>query len=626
MKKKKIITLSLSLLLALSAFGASVMAEGNDLPEPPQFQENEGMQDGQPPEKPDGEVPPMPMDNMQNNMGQMPQGQPPEKPEGENFEAPKMEFEQGQDKQRPELPADENAPEFVEQGQVPQGEMPQFNNQDTPAQDGQQPGQNQNGPMNFDQQNNQGQMPGQPAQDNQMNQNNNDNRSFIQKILDKIYELFNIKIDYEDLGLQEDKPADMNNNQMPSDMNNNQQPGDMNNQMPGQNNQGPQNGGFPGQSNTVTTYDSANNVTEDASDSTYSSSSDSQNAVLVDGDTVTLSNITVDKTGNSSSESADFNGTNAAVLANNGATLTISDSTVTSNGSHANGVFAYGTGTTLNISDSTITTSGNNSGGLMTTGGATLNATNLTVTTSGNSSAAIRTDRGGGDVNVDEGSYTTSGVGSPAIYSTADVSVSDATLSASTSEAVVIEGGNSVTITNSTVTGNNSKLNGQSTVATNVLIYQSMSGEASEGASTFTMTGGSLTAETGSMFHVTNVTTTINLSNVTLNYASDDLLILSADSWGTSGKNGGNATVNLDDQEVEGKITVDSVSSLKLNITNGSDYTGSIANSGTATVYLENGSTWTLTGDSYVTSISGDLSGLNLNGYKLYVNGVEYNA
>ena len=200
------------------------------------------------------------------------------------------------------------------------------------------------------------------------------------------------------------------------------------------------------------------------------------------------------------------------------------------------------------------------------------------------------------------------------------------TLSASTSEAVVIEGGNSVTITNSTVTGNNSKLNGQSTVATNVLIYQSMSGDASEGASTFTMTGGSLTAETGSMFHVTNVTTTINLSNVTLNYASDDLLILSADSWGTSGKNGGNATVNLDDQEVEGKITVDSVSSLKLNITNGSDYTGSIANSGTATVYLENGSTWTLTGDSYVTSISGDLSGLNLNGYKLYVNGVEYNA
>lgn len=596
MKKKKIITLSLSLLLALSAFGASVMAEDNDLPEPPQFEENEGMQDGQPPEKPDGEVPPMPMDNMQNNMSQMPQGQPPEKPEGENFEAPKMEFEQEQDEQRSELPADENAPEFVEQGQASQGEMPQFNNQDT------------------------------PAQDNQMNQNNNDNRSFIQKILDKIYELFNIKIDYEDLGLEEDKPADMNNNQMPSDMNNNQQPGDMNNQMPGQNNQGPQNGGFPGQSNTVTSYDSANNVTEDASDSTYSSSSDSQNAVLVDGDTVTLNNITVDKTGNSSSENADFNGTNAAVLANNGATLTIIDSTVTSNGSHANGVFAYGTGTTLNISDSTITTSGNNSGGLMTTGGATLNATNLTVTTSGNSSAAIRTDRGGGDVNVDEGSYTTSGVGSPAIYSTADVSVSDATLSASTSEAVVIEGGNSVTITNSTVTGNNSKLNGQSTVATNVLIYQSMSGDASEGASTFTMTGGSLTAETGSMFHVTNVTTTINLSSVTLNYASDDLLILSADSWGTSGKNGGNATVNLDDQEVEGIITVDSVSSLKLNITNGSDYTGSIANSGTATVYLENGSTWTLTGDSYVTSISGDLSGLNLNGYKLYVNGVEYNA
>ena len=92
--------------------------------------------------------------------------------------------------------------------------------------------------------------------------------------------------------------------------------------------------------------------------------------------------------------------------------------------------------------------------------------------------------------------------------------VSGATLSATNSEAVVIEGGNSVTLNDVDITGSNATLNGQSTQKINVLIYQSMSGDASEGSSSFTMTGGAMTAETGSMFHVTNVTTTITLENV----------------------------------------------------------------------------------------------------------------
>ena len=276
-------------------------------------------------------------------------------------------------------------------------------------------------------------------------------------------------------------------------------------------------------------------------------------------------------------------------------------------GPDANGVFSYGSGTTVNVSNTTITTTGNNSGGLMTTGGATMNAENLTVSTSGNSSAAIRSDRGGGTVNVTSGTYDTTGVGSPTIYSTADITVSGATLSATNSEAVVIEGGNSVTLDDVDITGSNTTLNGQSTQKTNVLIYQSMSGDASEGSSSFTMTGGTMTAETGSMFHVTNVTTTITLENVDFTYASDSSVFLdaSADSWGSSGKNGGNVTLNLVNQAITGAITSDSVSSV--------------------TVNLDSDSTWTLTGDSYVTAFNGDLSNVDLNGYTLYVNGVAVN-
>ena len=361
-------------------------------------------------------------------------------------------------------------------------------------------------------------------------------------------------------------------------------------------------GGMPGNENV--TYVAATTVTESSDGTSYASTSDGENSVLVQGNDVSLTNATVTKTGSSSGENADFTGVNAAVLATGGATLTIDDATVTTDGSHANGVFSYGTGTTVNVSNTTITTTGNNSGGLMTTGGASMNATNLTVSTSGNSSAAIRSDRGGGTVTVTNGTYDTTGVGSPAIYSTADITVSDATLSATNSEAVVIEGGNSVTLQNVDITGSNATLNGQSTQKTNVLIYQSMSGDASDGSSAFTMTGGTMTAETGSMFHVTNVTTTITLEDVDFTYASDSNVFLdaSADSWGSSGRNGGNVTLNLVNQDITGAILTDSSSSVS--------------------VILDAGSTWTLTGDSYVSSFNGDLSNVNLNGYTLYVNGV----
>ena len=374
--------------------------------------------------------------------------------------------------------------------------------------------------------------------------------------------------------------------------------------MPGGMNGMPGGMGGPGGESEPTEYSAANTLTESSTGASYASNTDSENAVLVSQGNVTLSGAAVSKTGSSSDNSADFYGINAAVLATNGSTLTIEDTDITSDGGHANGVFSYGSGTTVNVSDTTITTSGNCSGGLMTTGGAALNAANVTVATSGNSSAAIRSDRGGGTVTVTGGRYDTTGVGSPAIYSTADITVSDATLSAAASEAVVIEGGNTVTLNNVEITGSNTRLNGQSTVNTNVLIYQSMSGDASEGASSFTMTDGSMTAGTGAMFHVTNTTTTINLENVDFTYASDSNVFLSAsaDSWGRSGSNGGQVTLNLTSQDITGAILSDSLSSVTLN--------------------LDAGSTWTLTGDSYVTAFNGDLDNVNLNGYTLYVDGV----
>ena len=352
--------------------------------------------------------------------------------------------------------------------------------------------------------------------------------------------------------------------------------------------------------------------------------------------TVTLDGITVDKSSGSSSntEDGDFYGMNAALLATGGADVTITGATVTSSAQNGNGVFSYGEGTTVTISDSTITTTADNSGGIQTTGGATTNASDLTVDTSGNSAAAIRSDRGGGTVNVNGGTYTSNGYNSPAVYSTAAISVSDATLTANNSEALVIEGQNSITLDNCDVTGNMSDTEGTSSDENvhNVMIYQSMSGDAEVGTSSFTMNGGTLTSNNGDMFYVTNTHCTINLTGVTLTNNDSDAYLLNvtgnsaSHGWGTAGSNGAQVEFTADDQTLEGDIIVDSISTLELTLSGSSSFTGMInitenADEGTAVddnavVTVEEGSTWTLTGDCTITSLTNNGT-IDFNGHTI---------
>ena len=394
-------------------------------------------------------------------------------------------------------------------------------------------------------------------------------------------------------------------------------------------------GGFGG-SGEVTNGTSANTITEDTEvdSETYTSTGDDENALRVDGATVTLKDITIEKTAGSSSntEDGDFYGLNAGLLVLNGATATITGATVNTSVTNGNGVFSYGEGTVVNISDSTIRTTENNSGGIQTTGGGTMNATNLDVETQGNSAAAIRSDRGGGTVNVDGGSYVTNGTGSPAIYCTADISVSDATLTANASEGVVVEGKNSVALTDCDVTGNMSNTyNGDSDENIHcIMIYQSMSGDADVGEATFSAEGGSITAKTGDMFYITNTDCEITLKDVAFTLANDVFLRVEGNSssrgWGTEGANGGDVTLTADSQEFTGNILVDEISSLVLTMKNGTSYEGAInpdGDGGTVDVTLDDNSTWTLTGDSYITSFDGDTANITANGYHLYVNGEQ---
>ncbi|MBR2286821.1 MAG: hypothetical protein IJ865_01165 [Clostridia bacterium] len=325
-----------------------------------------------------------------------------------------------------------------------------------------------------------------------------------------------------------------------------------------------------------------------------------------------------------------------------GSTTTISGGTIETSASGANGVFSYGgngasngadgDGTTVIISDTTITTTGNGSGGIMTTGGGTTYATNLTVTTSGGSSAPIRTDRGGGYVVVDGGTYTSNGLGSPAIYSTADITVKGATLISNLSEGVCIEGMNSITLIDCDLTANNTRCNGNATFLDTIMIYQSMSGDADSGTSAFTMEGGTLTSLSGHMFHVTNTHAVITLNHVTLvNRGSDILLSVCDDGWSGAGNTAELASVH---QEMEGTLLVGDNSTLTLSLTEGSSFTGTVSGNienskgetvstevGEVYVVLDESSTWTLTADTEITGFEGSAENVIGNGYTLYVNG-----
>lgn len=398
--------------------------------------------------------------------------------------------------------------------------------------------------------------------------------------------------------------------------------------------------------NSSVNYSSKKEITEDTTinEGTFESTSQDENTISVNGGvTVTLSNISVTKTGDSDGgDNTSFYGTNSAIIAKSGANLTLENISVKTNAAGANGVFSYGgsattnnsssDGTTITISDSSITTLKDNSGGIMTTGGGNMNAYNLTINTSGTSSAAIRTDRGGGTVTVEGGTYTTNGQGSSAIYSTANIKVSNAKLISNASAGIVIEKKNSVTIEDTELTDSNTKLNGKSTTYKNVFLYQSMSDDAANGNSEFTAKNSKIITNKGDSFYVTNTTAIINLTNNTIvnNDTEGNFLRIKSDFWENSGSNDGEVTLNLSSQKVSGNIVVDSISTLDITMNN--SYFRRIINKENnakkINLKIDKNSTIKLIGDSYVTSFTNDdstNSNIDFNEYKLYVNGTAIN-
>lgn len=335
---------------------------------------------------------------------------------------------------------------------------------------------------------------------------------------------------------------------------------------------------------------------------------------------IDIENSVFDKTGNTTSDdNSNFRGQNAVVLGIDGSQINIKGSNITSNSKGSNAVFATGEGSVINVENTNIHTKSDSSRGLDATYKGTVNGKNLTITTEGAHSATLATDRGEGTITAEAAKLTTSGEGSPVIYSTGNIMVNNVNGIANNSEIGVVEGKNSITLTNSNVTGY--KDNG-------FMLYQSFSGDAESGIARLKAENNTLTTHaTGAFLYVNNTTAEVDLSNNAISMPNTSTLVkASADSrWGKTGENGGHLTLRTSNQELSGNIMADSISTIALDMTNGSSLVGAVNTDNTAkevTVKLSKDSNWILTGDSYVKSLSNeDTTGSNiqLNGYKLVV-------
>ena len=335
---------------------------------------------------------------------------------------------------------------------------------------------------------------------------------------------------------------------------------------------------------------------------------------------ITINSSVFDKTGNTTNDdNSNFRGQNAVVLSIEGSQTNIKDSNITSNSIGSNAVFATGEGSVINVENTNIHTKGDSSRGLDATYKGTVNGKNLTITTEGAHSATLATDRGEGTITAEAAKLTTSGTGSPVIYSTGNITANNVNGVANKSEIGVVEGKNSITLTNSNVTGYHD--NG-------FMLYQSFSGDAESGIARLKAENNTLTTHgTGAFIYVNNTTAEADLTGNTILMPNTTTLVkAAADSrWGKDGENGGHITLRASNQELSGNIVADSISTVSLDMTNGSSLVGAVNTNNTAkeiTMKLSKDSTWTLTGDSYVKSLTNEdttNSNIHLNGYKLVV-------
>lgn len=358
-----------------------------------------------------------------------------------------------------------------------------------------------------------------------------------------------------------------------------------------------------------------------------STDADVNAALAENGGDLTITNGTLTKSGDDTNgDNCNFYGVNSILLAvGEESKATVSSSTLTADSEGSNAVFATDKATVYASGDTIHTTAGN-SRGLDATYGGTIVADQMDITTEGDHSATVATDRGGGNISLTNSSLSTSGSGSPLLYSTGDIEVDNVTGTSTGSQIAGMEGLNTILISNSSLTSEMTDATASDPIADGIIIYQSTSGDAETTtgeAALFQATNSTLTSKitSGAMFYLTNTKANVVLSETTLDFDSDNVNLLTVEgndsnNWGTAGSNGATVSFTGLGETLSGNITVDTISSLDLYLLDGTTYTGAMSIEENAvntdetdapiTVNLSSDSTWVVTADSTISALNAE--------------------
>jgi autotransporter-associated beta strand protein len=299
----------------------------------------------------------------------------------------------------------------------------------------------------------------------------------------------------------------------------------------------------------------------------------------------------------SSSDNSDKYGINAGVLAGNSTTkgtVVITDGVIVTSGSVANGLFATYSGSSVTMLGGSINCSGLNAHGVDVTWGGSITLSNVTVVTSNANASAIATDFGGGYVTMTGGSAlaaaTAPGSHSAAVYSTGVITVKNATVTSLADCGGVIDGANSIILTNTAMTG----------TVEGIKLWKTAP---ASGAATVILNGGALTASSGDGFYVTGTTGNAALGNITVEsnatVTASTGNILKVDSSSA-------ATLTVNAATLAGNFVTDSTSTINALLQTNTTMTGAVnaVATGTDNLTIDSTSAWNVTSNSMLTSLT----------------------
>lgn len=309
-----------------------------------------------------------------------------------------------------------------------------------------------------------------------------------------------------------------------------------------------------------------------------------------------LTAMRLNKTSGAAIDEYRSTGHNSAVLADGGSKVLMEMCDVNTHIAQADGIVAKGEGTSVTIQEGSVSVTRSESAAVNALDNATFAVDGTTVKTFSSQSPSYYAANGG-VIALDNGKGENSGQASPLFYAAPDglITAAKCRMFANAWAIATLDGGK--------VTLNSNELTAGSVCG----FLMHGIGTRNDVTGVLELTKNKITVAEGPLFIVTNTNARIKLSGNSISSSSRELLSVRSDDWGVKGQNGGHAVLNVGKQSLSGNITVDSISSLRLELEKGAKLTGSINGvenrAAQVNVVMAAGSGWTIKSDCHITSI-----------------------